>query len=63
MSSIFKRFRKVNNGQHHQSGFGMGLYICSEIVHRHGGRKGVNSIIGHGSTFWFTIPNENWLGD
>jgi signal transduction histidine kinase len=40
------------------SGLGLGLYISSEIVKRHGGQIGVNTEVGKGSTFWFTIPAE-----
>jgi PAS domain S-box-containing protein len=57
VASIFERFNKVDNGQQSQSGFGMGLYISSEIIKRHGGNIGVNSIVGQGSCFWFTIPD------
>jgi PAS domain S-box-containing protein len=49
--------KKVDNGQHSQSGFGMGLYVCSEIIKRHGGEIGVDSTLGQGSSFWFTIPD------
>ena len=56
---IFDRFYRVL-GAHteHVTGFGIGLYLCKEIIDRHGGRVGVESEHGKGSTFWFMIPLE-----
>jgi signal transduction histidine kinase len=34
------------------------LYISAEIIRRHGGEMGVDSVIGEGATFWFTLPDE-----
>jgi signal transduction histidine kinase len=35
---------------------GLGLYISKAIVQAHGGRVGVKSVVGTGSTFWFSLP-------
>jgi len=37
-------------------GYGLGLYICREIITAHGGRIGVDTSPGEGATFWFTLP-------
>ena len=57
LEQIFDRFQQVNpRNEKEKSGTGLGLAICKAIVEAHGGRIGVNSQVGIGSTFWFEIP-------
>lgn len=54
---VFERFYRTNEkNEKNISGFGLGLYIASEIVKRHGGKIWVESKRGKGSTFYFTLP-------
>lgn len=52
---LFDKFFRVDAPGHFQ-GMGIGLYICAEIIQRHGGEYGVQSIPGTGSSFYFTLP-------
>jgi signal transduction histidine kinase len=53
---LFNRYYRVDALGHQFSGLGLGLYISSEIIDRHNGKIGVDSTLGNGSNFWFTIP-------
>lgn len=56
-ATLFERFRQVDGSSTRQrGGTGVGLYICRMLVEAHGGRIGVRSALGHGSTFWFVLP-------
>ncbi len=56
---LFERYYRVKEAEaKHISGFGIGLYLCAEIIKRHGGEIWASSELGKGSTFTFTLPLE-----
>ncbi len=57
LESIFDRFQQVDASDSRQKGgTGLGLAICKSIILAHGGQIWVESILGKGSTFYFTLP-------
>jgi K+-sensing histidine kinase KdpD len=57
LERVFERFHRVENEVTQRvRGAGLGLAVCRGIVAAHGGRIWVESTLGVGSTFYFTLP-------
>ncbi|MFD0751202.1 ATP-binding protein [Mucilaginibacter calamicampi] len=56
---LFDRYYRVDAFGHQFSGLGLGLYITAEIVQRHNGKIAVDSNLGSGSNFWFSLPMDD----
>jgi signal transduction histidine kinase len=59
MQHLFDRFWQAKHAE--KKGHGLGLYICRYIIVAHGGRIWVESTLGHGATFHFSIPQSSVL--
>jgi PAS domain S-box-containing protein len=57
IQKLFERYYRVE-GNNRISGFGIGLYLSAEIIHRHNGKIWVESEVGKGSTFYFSLPTD-----
>nr|WP_290427246.1 sensor histidine kinase [Mucilaginibacter aquariorum] len=57
IDKLFKRYYRVEN-KHTENinGFGIGLYLCAEIIRHHHGSIWVESEVGKGSAFYFSLP-------
>lgn len=58
MGKLFKKFNRLENTLvvAAGAGTGLGLFICKQYVELHSGAVGVESTLGQGTTFWFTLP-------
>ncbi len=53
---VFDRYYQAERGMRHDDGSGLGLSIVKQLVEAHGGETSVESIVGQGTTFRFTLP-------
>jgi PAS domain S-box-containing protein len=59
LPKVFQRFHRVDTGDTRKAGgTGIGLYLVKHLVEAHGGEIGVESEVGKGSTFSFSLPEQ-----
>ncbi len=63
LERLFERYYRAEHAQMETiAGFGIGLYLCAEIIRRHNGQVWAGSNAGKGSTFFFRLPLEGAAG-
>ena len=55
-AQVFKLFKRLHGGDEYGGGTGAGLNIVHKLVERHLGKVWIDSLIGQGTTFYFTLP-------
>jgi signal transduction histidine kinase len=59
LERVFERFYRVDAARSREAGgTGLGLSIVKHLIAAHGGRVGIDSVLGQGTTAWFTLPGS-----
>jgi signal transduction histidine kinase len=53
---LFQSFERLQQNSSNKPGLGLGLLVCRRLVEAHGGQIWVESKLGEGSTFYFSLP-------
>lgn len=55
-SRIFEKFQQIQSGERHVGGTGLGLAIAKALIHMQNGKMWIESDLGKGAVFLFTLP-------
>jgi two-component system, chemotaxis family, sensor kinase Cph1 len=59
LEQVFKMFKRLHGREEYGGGTGAGLTIVRKLVERHGGQVWPVSVVGEGSTFFFTLSSDD----